>query len=146
MSDTVTRTYSLRVANTIKAPRARVFAAFTTPSILAKWFAPGTRLPLPDLLDVRPGGRFRITMKGEDDAPTATGEYKEVIDGRKLVFTWSWEGDPSQPTLVTVTLTDVPGGTEVVLIHERFASAETREQHRQGWQAIIDKLPALFAA
>lgn len=141
----MTDTYSLRIASTIKAPRAKVFAAFTTPDIMAKWFAPGTRMPKPEVLDVRPGGNFRIVMQGEDDAPTAIGEYKEVIDGSKLVFTWSWDGDPSQPTLVTITFADVAGDTEVVLVHERFASAETCEHHRQGWQAIIDKLPAVFA-
>ena len=141
----MTDTHSLRIASTIKAPRAKVFAAFTTPAILAKWFAPGTRNALPEVLDVRPGGKFRIVMQGEEDAPTAIGEYREVIDGSKLVFTWGWDGDPSQPTLVTVTFGDVAGGTEVVLVHERFATAETCEHHRQGWQAIMDKLSALFA-
>ena len=141
----MTDTYSLRVASTIKAPRAKVFAAFTTPDILAKWFAPGTRMPKPEMLDVRTGGKYRIVMQGEDDAPIAIGEYREVIDGSKLVFTWSWDGDPSQPTLVTVTFADVADGTEVVLVHERFITAETCEHHRQGWQAIIDKLPAVFA-
>lgn len=141
----MTETYSLRVASTIKAPRAKVFAAFTTPDILAKWFAPGTRMPKPEMLDVRTGGKYRIVMQGEDDAPIAIGEYREVIDGSKLVFTWSWDGDPSQPTLVTVTFGDTADGTEVVLVHERFASASTRDHHQQGWQAILDRLPSLFA-
>ena len=137
--------YSLTVSSLIKAPRHKVFAAFTTPDTLRQWFAPGDRKPEPVLLDVRPGGSYRITMRGEEDAPTAIGEYQEVIPGEKLVFTWSWDGDPSQPTLVTVTFKDAAGGTEVVLTHERFATAETCEHHRMGWQAIIDKLPAVFA-
>ncbi len=141
----MTDTYSLRVASTIKAPRAKVFAAFTEPDILAKWFAPGPRTPRAEILDVRTGGKYRIAMQGEEDTPVAVGEYQEVIDGKKLVFTWSWDGDPSQPTLVTVTFADVADGTEVVLVHERFITAETCEHHRQGWQAIIDKLPAVFA-
>lgn len=142
----MTETHSLKIASTIKAPRAKVFAAWTTPDILAKWFAPGPRTPNAEILDVRSGGKYRIVMKGEEDSPIAVGEYKEVVDGRKLVFTWGWDGDPSQPTLVTVTFADVAGGTEVVLLHERFATAETCEHHRMGWQAIMDKLPALFAA
>ncbi len=142
----MTGTYSLTVASTIKAPRAEVYSAWTTPDILAKWFAPGPRTPHAEILDVRPGGKYRIVMKGEDDAPIAVGEYQEVIHGRKLVFTWGWEGDPSRPTLVTVTFADVDGGTEVTLLHERFATPETCEHHRMGWQAIFDKMPALFAA
>ena len=138
--------HSLRISSTIKAPRTKVYAAWTTPDILVKWFAPGPRTPHAEILDVRPGGGFRIAMKGEEDAPTAVGEYQDVVPGEKLVFTWGWDGDPSQPTLVTVTFKDVSGGTEVTLLHERFASAETCEHHRMGWQAIMDKLPSLFAA
>ena len=137
--------HSLRISSTIKAPRTKVYAAWTTPDILAKWFAPGPRTPLAEILDVRPGGGFRIVMKGEEDAPTAVGEYQDVVPGEKLVFTWGWDGDPSQPTLVTVTFRDVSGGTEVTLLHERFASAETCDHHRMGWQAIMDKLETLFS-
>ena len=141
----MTDTFSLKIASTIKAPRAKVFAAWTTPGILAKWFAPGPRTPNAEILDVRPGGKYRIVMKGEEDSPVAVGEYKEVVDGKKLVFTWGWDGDPSRPTLVTVTFDDSAGGTEVVLVHERFASAETCESHRMGWQAIFDKMPSVLA-
>jgi uncharacterized protein YndB with AHSA1/START domain len=140
MSDT----YSLRIASTIRAPRAKVFAAWTTPEILAQWFAPGARSPRPELLDTRPGGKYRIVMQGAEDAPTAVGEYRDVITNEKLVFTWGWEGDPSQPTLVTVTFADNGEGTDVVLVHERFPTAETCEHHRMGWQAIMDKMPGLF--
>jgi uncharacterized protein YndB with AHSA1/START domain len=138
--------HSLKVSAVIKAPRAKVFAAWTTAETLRKWFAPGSRKPDPAILDVRPGGKFRIIMVGEEDSPVAIGEYREVVAGEKLVFTWAWDGGPSQPTLVTVTFRDVKDGTEVVLLHERFATAETCEHHRMGWQAIMDKLPALFAA
>lgn len=140
----MTETCSLRVSTIVKAPRHRVFAAWTNADTLRQWFAPGTRRPDPTILDVRVGGQFRITMAGKDDAPTATGRYQEVIEGEKLVFTWSWEGDPSQPTLVTVSFADVAEGTEVVLTHERFISTETRDHHRQGWQGILDKLGPLF--
>lgn len=140
----MTNSHSLRIASIIKAPRAKVYAAWTTPGILAQWFAPGPRTPLPEVLDVREGGTYRIVMQGADDAPTAVGEYRTVVAGEKLVFTWGWDGDPSQPTLVTVTFADVAGGTEVVLVHERFATAETCEHHRMGWQAIMDKMPGLF--
>jgi uncharacterized protein YndB with AHSA1/START domain len=142
----MTTAHSLRISSIIKAPRDKVYAAWTKPEILSKWFAPGPRNPHPEVLDVRPGGKYKITMKGEEDSPVAIGEYKEVIAGEKLVFTWSWEGDPSQPTLVTVTFADTKDGTEVVLVHERFANAETCEHHRMGWQAIMDKMPGLFAA
>ena len=39
--------HSLRISSTIKAPRTKVYAAWTTPDILAKWFAPGLARHLP---------------------------------------------------------------------------------------------------
>ncbi len=140
----MSNTHSLRIESHIKAPRAKVYEAWTKPDILAKWFAPGARTPAAEVLDVRPGGKYKIVMKGADDSPVAVGEYREVVHNEKLVFSWGWEGDPSQPTLVTVTFADKAGGTEVVLVHERFANADTCEHHRMGWQAIMDKMPALF--
>ncbi|MGB8315320.1 MAG: SRPBCC domain-containing protein [Aestuariivirga sp.] len=140
----MTETHSLKVSAIIKAPRPVVYAAWTTAETLRKWFAPGDRKPDPAILDVRPGGKYRIIMVGQEDSPAAVGEYREVVPGEKLVFTWGWDGDPSQPTLVTVTFKDVKDGTEVTLLHERFTTAETCEHHRMGWQAIMDKLPALF--
>jgi uncharacterized protein YndB with AHSA1/START domain len=140
----MTAAHSLKDSTVNKAPRAKVFAAWTTAETLRKWFAPGDRKPDPASLDVRSGGKFRIIMVGQEDSPTAIGEYREVVPGEKLVFTWAWDGDPSQPTLVTVTFKDVKDGTEVVLLHERFATAEACEHHRMGWQAIIGKLPGLF--
>ena len=138
--------HSLRIASIIAAPRHKVYAAWTTPEILAQWFAPGSRRPHPEILDVRVGGTYKIIMKGEDDSPAAVGTYQAVVPNEKLVFTWGWDGDPSQPTLVTVTFADKGKGTEVVLVHDRFATADTCEHHRMGWQAIMDKLPAVFAA
>jgi hypothetical protein len=71
--------HSLKVSAVIKAPRAKVFAAWTTAETLRKWFAPGSRKPDPAILDVRPGGKFRIIMVGEEDSPVAIGEYREVV-------------------------------------------------------------------
>ena len=133
--------HDLRVSGIIKAPRAKVYAAWTDAKTMKKWFAPGEREADATVLDVRVGGKFKITMKGESDAPVAVGEYKEVVPSQRLAFTWNWEGSPETPTLVTVTFKDVTGGTEVVLVHEGFASKESCEGHRQGWLSIMDKLP-----
>ena len=133
----------LMMTSLIKAPRAKVYAAWTNAETMKKWFAPGPRNPEPSVLDVRVGGKYKIIMKGESDAPVVVGEYKEVIPSQKLMFTWQWEGSPNPPTLVTVTFKDIAGGTEVVLVHEGFAMAEYTESHRQGWQAIMAKLPTI---
>lgn len=133
----------LMISSLIKAPREKVYAAWTNAETMKKWFAPGPRDPEPVEFDVRVGGKYKIIMKGESDAPVVVGEYKEVVPSQKLMFTWQWEGSPNPPTLVTVTFKDIAGGTEVVLVHEGFAMAEYTESHLQGWQAIMAKLPSV---
>jgi hypothetical protein len=41
---------------------------------------------------------------------------------------------------VTVLFRDVEGGTEVTLIHEKFASAEPMAGYQQGWTDSLSKL------
>ena len=133
----------LQISNVIKAPRDKVYAAWTNAETMKKWFAPGARTADPVELDVRVSGKFKIIMKGEDGAPVVIGEYKDVVPSHKLAFTWQWEGSPNPPTLVTVTFKEVSGGTEVILVHEGFAKAEYRDSHLDGWQSIMGKLPAV---
>lgn len=133
-------TLALETSIVINASRAKVFAAWIKPEIMKKWFAPGPMTVPAAHADPRPGGTYSITMKGEDKSPTVTGEYQEVVDGERLVFTWGWEGDPSGRTLVTVTFHDAKGGTEVKLKHERFATAETRDMHLMGWNGCLASL------
>ena len=71
------------------------------------------------------------------------GEYTEVTPPERLVFTWAWEDDhaaDSPDTLVTVEFRDLGDMTEVALTHERFGSAESRDQHRHGWSSSLDCL------
>jgi len=133
-------TVALETSIIVNAPRPRVFAAWTTPELMKKWFAPGAMTVPAVEADARPGGTYSITMKGENSSPTVAGEYQEVVQDEKLVFTWGWQGDASAKTLVTVLFRDAKGGTEVLLKHERFASPESRDRHLQGWDGCLANL------
>lgn len=50
----------------ISAPRERVYAAWTTPELLAKWWGPQGFTNTFHECDLRPGGRWRYTMHGPD--------------------------------------------------------------------------------
>jgi uncharacterized protein YndB with AHSA1/START domain len=133
---------SLEISKVIAAPRAHVFAAWIDPDLVKLWFAPGEMVVAAADVEAKVGGNYRIVMKGQnrDTTPTAVGTYQEIIPNERLVFTWRWDGDPSQPTLVTVTFHDVSGGTRVDLKHERFTSEETCKSHERGWIGCLDNL------
>lgn len=138
---------SLEVAQMVKAPRERVFDAWTTPESLQAWCAPqGMDIPLAEV-DLRVGGAFRIRMRDpEGNLHTATGTYREIDRPGRLVFTWRWEEQPehggNRDTVVTLELHERGGATEVVLRHEGFPEEAQAAEHTKGWTSILERLAA----
>lgn len=135
---------SLRLTRTFDAPPEKVFAALTQPAQLMRWFAPGDDYTTPRAeVDLRPGGRYLIEMRWQDQRYVVSGAYREVRAPQRLVFTWKWEDWPAESeTLVTIELRSVAGGTELALTHEFFPDVEQRDKHQGGWNACLDRLAA----
>lgn len=131
----------LRVSRFIAAKREKVFQAWITPALMRQWFCPGDMsVPLAEA-DLRVGGAYKVQMrKSSGELHTANGVYREIVPNEKLVFTWGWEGPERHETLVTIELRDKDGGTELVLIHERFADQASADHHAQGWQGCLENL------
>lgn len=127
----------------VAAQREMVYKAWTDPQDIKQWFAPGP-LETPEAsVDLRIGGKFRIVMRNPADNTThiASGVYREINPPERLVFTWSWEGDPdSGDMLVTIELHATGQETEILLTHEFLPSRESKEQHTKGWIGCLDKL------
>jgi len=136
---------SLKLVRRIKAPPRRIYAAWTQPEQMARWWGPDGGPVVSAEADPRPGGRFRVvfrTLDGEEH--DCRGEYLEVEPDRKLVFTWHWVSTPERESLVTVDLRPTAGDTELTLTHAQFYDEAARDAHRQGWSGALDKLAALF--
>lgn len=133
MSD-LTTTLSKHFAATPEA----VFDAWTDPENMGAWFSPMTTASVPKL-DLTVGGEFQINMHGQDTEYVHTGRYLEIDRPRKLVFTWVSEGTKGQETIVTLALAADGEGTLLTLTHERFPDTESRDNHAQGWEAIMEK-------
>lgn len=131
---------ALNLRRTFKAPRERVFRAWTDPEKLAKWWGPESRsCPFAEL-DPRPGGRWRTCMRAEDGEESwVQGVYREVDPPARLVFTWAWEnnGVPGPETLVTIDFVDRGGETEMIFTHAGFETEEGRDLHNEGWTSSL---------
>jgi len=135
---------SLEIKRIIKAPRDRVYAAWTDPAQLREWFGPENVQTRNIVAETHVGGKFRWELTNCDgEEMTMRGEYRELQPGEKIVFTWQWEEDEDwkrRDSVVTVELSDCEGGTEVRLTHEQLPSEESRERHTEGWQSVLNKL------
>ena len=142
-------THYVRIARTVSASPAEVFAAFTEPAEIRKWHVPGEDFTVCIAeVDLRVGGAYRIGMQPPDrDAPhTFYGVYREVTPPARLVYTSRWEPpDPdSGENLITIDLSAGGGGTQVVVVHDGLPDAESVEAHTRGWTGTLESLVRHF--
>ena len=140
----------------VDVPAERVWAAWTEPERLKRWFAPLPFTTTQCEIDLRPGGRFRTVMRSPDgDEFDNTGCYLEVVPGERLVFTSvlgaGFRPNPvgsSDPAFTAViSLERVDGGTRyrAIAMHADAATASAHAEmgFHDGWGAALDQLVAL---
>lgn len=139
---------TLELERVIPAPPAAVFAAFTDPSRLARWWGPAG-FAIPSLrFEARAGESYRIEMQPPTgDSFYLTGEFREVEQPARLAFTFAWEEpDPDDvETLASLSFGDLDDATEVSLRQGPFKTQARRALHRDGWTDSFDKLERLIS-
>lgn len=138
---------TLTLVRRVAAPPALVFAAWTRAEMLARWWGPHHTRVVEAEADPRIGGRFRTVLEEDTGARhEVSGRYAEVEQDRRLVFSWAWSSQPDRVSRVTVEFAAAGDGTELTLVHDQFADAETATRHRRGWTESLERLVAHFVA
>ena len=135
---------------TFKAPRAKVFDAWTTADGLRQFLCPGD-FTVPEIhVDAHIGGSYRIKMLDPKDGESVVvvGIYREIRKPERIVCTWKWEEDDTsleRETVLTLEFIDRGNETELVLTHENFRDSAQRDRHEHGWGGCFAKLDELLA-
>jgi uncharacterized protein YndB with AHSA1/START domain len=143
---------------TFDAPVELVWQMWTDPEHFKAWYGPdGAAVPVAKM-DVRVGGTRLVCMEVQSPRGLMqmwfTGEYREVIENERLVYTESMsdengnvaspaemgmpEGHPTT-TEVRVELYDIGGRTKMVMTH---AGIPGDSPGAAGWVMALDKLAA----
>jgi uncharacterized protein YndB with AHSA1/START domain len=105
--------------------------------------------------DARVGGRFRVSLtydlptgsgKTAADTDTYRGHFAELVPGERVVEVMAFEtGDEALGSTMTMTTTlaDVPGGTEVVIVHDGIPDAVRPEDIETGTRTALARLASL---
>ena len=146
------------IERSFDAPVELIWRMWTEPEHCKAWYGPGgATVPIANM-DVRVGGGRLVCMEmTTPKGPTRmwfTGEYREVIENQRLVYTESIcdehgellapeqlglpDGHPAT-TEVIVELDDVDGRTKMVLTHVGIPSDSPGAA---GWTTALDKLAA----
>jgi uncharacterized protein YndB with AHSA1/START domain len=143
MTETRSETHAeIRIERTIAASPERVYAAWTDPALMNRWFCPNPAMALDVTADVVVGGTYRVDM-GEG-RHVAEGTYTELVPPRVVAFTWRWTTADDPVTQVRVELEPTATGTHLVLVQTGLADLEDAKGHREGWELSLDRLPAVL--
>jgi len=159
--------HEFAVTRVLEAPAASVWRAFTDADMLTQWWGPHGYAASAQL-DVRPGGRFTITMRGADGvAYPIEGSYLSVEPETRLVMDMSLENHPAnwhdylaeqftraggapeelaQVRVITrVTLEPLDGGRTRLSVVQAYGSEALRDAfagmgNAEGWAQSLDRL------
>jgi uncharacterized protein YndB with AHSA1/START domain len=146
----------LVVSRTFNAPRERVWAAWTEPEKIRRWWGPkGFTAPVIEV-DLRVGGKYLYDMRSPDGKDYwSAGVFKDIrrperitvvdsfADEEGNIVPASYYGLPGRFPLeswVTVTFEDVEGRTKLTISQLDSPAGAATEQGIQGWNESLDKL------
>lgn len=102
----------LVVTRVFDAPRALVFAAFTTPELLKRWYGPDGWSMVICEIDLRTGGAWRFVSRRPNGKEVGQhGIYREIVPPERIVNTEAWEDWNPGELLVTTKLAEHDGKT-----------------------------------
>jgi len=129
------------ITRVFDAQRDIVYAAWTEPRHMAHWWGPREFTTPACEMDVRPGGAYRVVMRGADGVEyPITGIYREVVKSERLVMTMDCSGHPA-------AWHDLNGKTRLT-VHVRFGSIAIRDAMLKmgmhaGWSQSLERLAEL---
>src|SRR5579871_3024258 len=125
------------VTRVFDAPRERVFEAWTDPKHVAQWWGPRGFTTTIHEMDVRPGGVWRLVMRGPDGVDYNNRiVFIEVVKPERLIYKHEPE-EGSEPVSFQVTVDFAKAGDKTRLTMQMlFPSAKARE-------FVIEKYKAL---
>ena len=127
---------------TFEAPREEVWREWTDPERFADWYGGAADVPLDTVvMDVRPGGRWSLVMHAERGTIYWDGEYLEVEETERLVFTVTDEPDEEQYAVCTVVLTETGDGrTDMLFSQIGPLPPEQLEPAKKGWSSFFERI------
>jgi uncharacterized protein YndB with AHSA1/START domain len=129
---------SLEFSQTIHAPVAQVYRAFTNETALREWLC--------DVAVAHPSAAGRLYLAW-DSGYYASGEYTALMENQEVSFSWIGRAEPGV-TQVTVTIKQQGGAAVVSLQHAGFGDGTawdaTRSEHQKGWKTALENLGSVL--
>jgi uncharacterized protein YndB with AHSA1/START domain len=141
--------FDLVLERLVDVPPEKVWAAWTRPEHVVRWFTPRPWSTVDCEIDLRPGGIFRTVMRSpEGEDHENVGCFLEVVENRRLVFTdalgpgWRPKLEPFMTAVVAIEPHGKGTKYTAIAIHK---DEDTRKKHEEmgfhgGWATALDQL------
>lgn len=139
---------SLTLRRRLNAPPEKVYAAWTDPEKIVRWFGPARVKDgsVRAAIDLRVGGHYRISFRTVDgEYHEVAGIYRQVVPNQRLAFGWAWHSTPERESLIKLSLKPDGSGTLLTFHQEQFFDQAARDGHERGWTESLDKLENYLA-
>lgn len=145
----------MEINKALKVEATRSFAvgidesynAWTNPDQLKQWWKPMGNTLKEVTNDIREGGSVRYVFN--DNKLIISGEYLEVKEKEKLVYTWKWElpedAVRNAEYKLTVDFSVTGNGSAIHVVQDNFQDEETMLPHQEGWEKGLDELEQFLA-
>lgn len=135
----------LTIERVFNAPRELVWQAWVDPKRMIQWMGPRDHSAMHLEGEVKVGGKWRSCLRTPNqESLWQGGEYREIVEPERLVFTFYWESDDGRPEnvmLITLTFAELgPKKTKMTMHQAGFRNIEQRDGHSCGWTSTFDRL------
>ena len=149
-------TRTLTMERVFDAPVEKVWAAWSRPEEIAKWWGPKDFGSEGNKIDFQVGGKSVLCMVSPDGQKMYSGgTYKEIVKHQKIVTTDSFmdaEGniisakeygmavDFPKELVITITFEALGDKTKLTIQHVGLPVGEDADMAEAGWNESLDKL------
>jgi uncharacterized protein YndB with AHSA1/START domain len=146
-----------RASRLIDATPDALYAALTSPEALIEWLPPEGMTASMSEFDLRPGGRYRMTLHYDDRSvagksgggeDVVAARFVDLKSGEKVVQAVDFESDDPDfagTMVMSWILTPEDGRTRIDIIAEGVPPGISAEDHATGLRSSLDKLAAYMA-
>jgi uncharacterized protein YndB with AHSA1/START domain len=131
-----------------------VYRALLDPRAVSVWMVPTGMTSHVHAFEPREGGSLRMSLTY--DAPTGTGKttpqtdtyhgrFIELVPNQRVAEVVEFEtSNPAMrgEMIITMSLSDVDGGTEILAVHDDLPPGLSNEDNEAGWRSSLAKLAA----
>ena len=140
----MTTTNRVYIKRTFNCSTQELFNWMVQPNLLAKWFGPKHLSAGIIESDLKIGGNYRIELlKDQGNAFFIEGQYLEIDEPSKLVFSFKYTGLPHRPpdSIIKIIIEEIESSVSKLSLVQKFELIPSDMENRlRAWENMFEKL------